>query len=220
MCFSATASFIVAGVAAATGVVCLRRLKRPQDLALAAAPLVFAAQQTIEGLQWLALAQAPPADSSAALALTYLIIAKAFWPAYAPLAVWLAEPDARRRLYMLPWMAAGLAVGGHLLLDVLVRPHTATVLNGHVAYLSDYDLTPVVALGYLGATTAPLLLSSHRAVAMLGAVVLAAAVLTATIFPSAILSVWCFFAAGASGLLAFHFQTEQTPAPSITAPTA
>ena len=220
MCFSATASFVVAGVAAAAGVVCLRNLRRPQDLALAAAPFVFSAQQTIEGLQWLALAQAPPAGASASLALTYLILAKAFWPAYAPLAVWLAEPDAKRRLYMLPWMAAGLAVGGHLLLDVLMRPHIATVLNGHIAYLSDYDLTPVVALGYLGATTVPLLLSSHRAVATLGAVVLAAAVLTATVFPSAILSVWCFLAAGASGFLAIHFQTAQAPAPPITAPTA
>ena len=53
MCFSATASFLAAGVTGAIEVVAIARTRRASEAPLAAAPLIFAAQQGIEGLLWL-----------------------------------------------------------------------------------------------------------------------------------------------------------------------
>ena len=55
MCFSATASFTVAAIAGAAGVASLTQVTRKQDLLLAAFPLLFGAQQAVEGMLWLAL---------------------------------------------------------------------------------------------------------------------------------------------------------------------
>ena len=50
MCFSTTASFVTAGVAGAIGIVSLTRANEPRELPLAATPIFFALQQSIEGL--------------------------------------------------------------------------------------------------------------------------------------------------------------------------
>jgi hypothetical protein len=55
MCFSPAASFATAGVTGLIGVLCLRRVRGPGDLPLAMVPLLFAAQQAIEGALWLYL---------------------------------------------------------------------------------------------------------------------------------------------------------------------
>ena len=49
MCFSATASFVTVAVTGTAGIVALIRVNRREDIALAATPLFFAAQQAIEG---------------------------------------------------------------------------------------------------------------------------------------------------------------------------
>jgi hypothetical protein len=59
MCFSAAASFVTAGVTGAIGAVALTRVNEPRELPLAATPILFALQQSIEGLLWLNLPIAP-----------------------------------------------------------------------------------------------------------------------------------------------------------------
>jgi len=49
MCFSATASFAVAGASGLAGAFTISRAKKLREVPLAAIPLVFAAQQAIEG---------------------------------------------------------------------------------------------------------------------------------------------------------------------------
>jgi hypothetical protein len=56
--------------------------------------------------------------------------------------------------------------------------------------------------------------------AALGVVVLAACTVAFGLFPTAVLSVWCFFAAAASSLIFFHFQqahSRRLPLPSPSA---
>lgn len=52
----------------------------------------------------------------------------------------------------------------------------------------------------------PLLLSSHKVVVWLGAVVLVGCVTANLFYWAAFASVWCFFAAVASAMLLFHFE--------------
>ena len=53
MCFSAEVSFTAAGVLGALGAVCIGQASRLREKPLAAIPLLFAAQQALEGFIWL-----------------------------------------------------------------------------------------------------------------------------------------------------------------------
>ena len=138
MCFSATASFVTAGVAGAIGMVSLTRANEPRELPLAATPIFFALQQSIEGLLWLNLPLAPGGSISTGLTFLYLFFAEVFWPAYAPIAVLLIEPNERRRHLMLICLAVGLGIGAYFLRDILIRPHGAVILDGHIVYVTEY----------------------------------------------------------------------------------
>jgi hypothetical protein len=59
---------------------------------------------------------------------------------------------------------------------------------------------------YLVATAITPLLSSHRAVALLGAIVLAGWLFAYFMYWEAFASVWCFFAAAGSIVILMHFE--------------
>ncbi|MBI2415948.1 MAG: hypothetical protein HYV33_04815 [Candidatus Kerfeldbacteria bacterium] len=84
MCFSATASFVTSGALAITGSATLAKKPTRQLRWLAVIPLLFALQQTIEGLQWLA---PKPSVLSTVLGYAFLLFAFLLWPSYLPLAV-------------------------------------------------------------------------------------------------------------------------------------
>jgi hypothetical protein len=98
MCFSASASFVAATISGTAGAICLARVRYRGDLLLAAIPLVFAVQQTIEGFLWQSLEHEGLSERSAALTAAFLMLMLVLWPVYAPLATFLAEPDRRRCL--------------------------------------------------------------------------------------------------------------------------
>jgi hypothetical protein len=215
MCFSATASFVTAGITGTIGVVALTRVDGPREIPLAATPLLFAFQQCIEGLLWLILPSAPDGALSAALTILYLFFAEAFWPLYAPIAVWLIEPNDYRRHLMVVCLGVGAGVGVYLLWWILGHPHIATILGGHIVYVTEYRQSDVVGAAYLVATGLPLLLSSQRSVVVLGAIVLAGVVVAYTLYWDAFISVWCYFAAAASVAILFHFEWSRRSRASI-----
>ena len=93
MCFSAQASFVTAAITGGIGIVALTRINEPREGPFAAAPLLFALQQAVEGLLWLNLPSAPDGSFTTVLTFLYLLLAEAFWPFYAPFAIWLIEPS-------------------------------------------------------------------------------------------------------------------------------
>ena len=206
MCFSPTASFVTAGLTAVVGAFALSRVNEPRELPLAATPLLFALQQTIEGLLWLDRPMAPEGSVATGLVGLFLFFAEVFWPVYAPLAVWLIEPNAARRRLMLLCLAAGVGVSGYLLQWILTHPHSAIVRDGHIVYVTAFRPSAAVAVAYLAATGLPLALSTRRAVVALGAVVLIGTVVAFAFYWEAFVSVWCFFAAAASLVILSHFE--------------
>jgi hypothetical protein len=209
MCFSATASFVTAAVTGIIGIVSLSKLDGPRELPLAAAPVFFALQQSIEGLLWLDLPLAPDGPISTGLTLLFLFFAEAFWPVYAPLAVLLIEPSEMRRHLMLLCLAAGVAVGAYLFWSILTGPHGTVVRDDHIVYVTEHGHSSAVALAYLAATSVPLFLSSRRTLVALGAIVFVGTVVAYAFYWEAFVSVWCFFAAAASVVILCHFERSR-----------
>lgn len=205
MCFSATASFVTAGLTGAIGIVCLTKASNARQLPLAATPILFALQQTIEGLLWLNLLWEPGGLDSAALTSSYLFFAEVFWPIYSPLAVFLIEPSIGRRHFMLFCLAVGVSLGTYLLWPILTQTHNAAIQDGHIVYAAEHRRLDVVALSYLTATSLPLVLSSHRTMVVLGAITLVGSMVAYVSYWEAFVSVWCFFAAAASVAILHHF---------------
>ncbi len=206
MCFSATASFVAAGVTGAVGCAAVSRVTRRSELPLAAIPLFFAAQQAAEGLLWVTLPLAPESAVSSALTWLFLLFAKVFWPLYVPLAVLLVETHRMRRRILAVCCAAGAGVALFFLWSILSNVHSAHILGGHVVYSSTPHLPESVRLAYLVTTGVAPMLSSHRAVQLLGLIVTAGSLVTYVFYWDAFVSVWCFFAAAGSVVLLVHFE--------------
>ena len=181
-----------------------RRSQRPELLPLAMMPLLFATQQAIEGLVWLALrAGASPAVLQP-LALAYLFFAFALWPAWIPwVAVNLAPLSPYRwRLLLLRVLAlAGLLLGLALWLPLLFEPaRLITTVQGHsIAYSARLLLSgqagAIGRLVYMLVIVLPLLLIPLSRVRLFGLALLAAGVLADWFAHHAFTSVWCFLSA-------------------------
>lgn len=215
MCFSATASFVTAGVAGVVGIVSLRKASERRELPLAATPLLFALQQSVEGLLWLTLPVAPDGPAATGLAFLFLFFAEAFWPVYAPLAVLLIEPNEARRRLMLACLAAGAGVSAYLFWWIFTRLHGAAIVDGHIVYVTEHRHSDLIGVAYLAATGLSLLLSSHRTVVALGAIVLAGSAIAYVFYWEAFVSVWCFFAAAASVAILWYFQWSRRNRPRM-----
>jgi hypothetical protein len=173
---------------------------------LAATPIVFALQQGIEGALWLTLPAAPDGAIASGLTVIYLLVAEVFWPVYVPIAALLIEPSAQRRQLMAVCLLSGLTVAGYLLWRILTVPHGAVIVDYHIVYASPYGHSNAFGAAYLAATALALLLSSQRMVVVLGAIVLAGSAAAYVFYRLSFVSVWCFFAAAASGVIVLHFE--------------
>jgi hypothetical protein len=205
MCFSATASFVAAGLTAAVGMYTVSRTSDPREMPLAVMPLLFAAQQFVEGGLWLTLPVSPEGAVSSLLSHAFLVFALIVWPVLSPFAAFSVETTVLRRRMIGLCLAVGVAVAAYFLWTMLVYPHQALIAGGHIRY--EVGETPVSVDGaYMVATTLGLLVSSRRAVALLGVIVLTGSIVSYGLYLETFVSVWCFFAAVASVVIASHFR--------------
>lgn len=209
MCFSAQASFTAAASLAGLGTACVGRTTGARELPLASLPLLFSAQQAVEGALWLALTKSDPAVIGA-LTLSFLGFAKALWPIYAPVAALLCEPDARRRRVIAACVVAGVLLSAYLLAGLVTYPQSAAVVHGHIRYATEQAIPFWTFLVYVGVTCIPFLVSSHPAVRLFGTIVLAGCFAGAARYAYEFVSVWCFFAAAGSGVLLLHFERRRS----------
>lgn len=204
MCFSATASFGAAAGLAVIGALSIAGARTRGGRMIAAIPLLFAAQQAVEGAVWSHLVTTPWGQSFTPLATMFLFFAVFVWPAYVPFAFRAAEADPRRRKLMLALGVAGLAVGGYLLAVVTFRPSGACIAADNLYYGIQVDgpLKPFLPFAYLAVVIAPMASSTVPRARWLALATAASFAVAAWLFRVGFASVWCFFAAVLSGVAA------------------
>lgn len=187
---------MLASVAAGTtlsvaGVGAVKLARRRAELPLALLPLLFGAQQLIEGAVWWSLDH-PRAGLNAAATFAYLLFARVLWPVFVPLSILSLEPVRRRRNGMVVLVALGVGVSLDGAVAVLRGPSTSHVAGDSIAYAMPSLL---VIAAYLVATCGAALLSSHVPLRLMGAAAFGLALLTLWLYAAVFVSVWCFFSA-------------------------
>ena len=207
MCFSATASFSAGVVLLAIGTLTLRSAlahHRRRDLPFAAIPLLFAAQQLIEGVVWLTFSNEATRLNSV-MTHAYSFFSHVLWPVYVPVAVLLIEPAAWRRRALVAFVAAGVAVGAYLLYVLVAFPIVSRPTGQHVEYVSPHLFAAVTMTLYLLSTAISPLASTHGLVVVFGALALLSFSAAYAFYAAWFISVWCFFAALLSAVIYLHF---------------
>jgi len=192
MCFSATASFVTAGVLGAVGVATLKKNKTRSVVPFAAIPILFAIQQVIEGVIWLSFGSV---IMQTVVTYAYSFFAYILWPIYLPLAVYLLEKDEERKTVLRVLTVLGLIIAVYMAYFIGTNGVTAEIVNYGIAYHTPYPHYQLLLGLYVLVTSGACLLSSHKAVNIFGLVMIAALFISAWFFIANLASVWCFFAA-------------------------
>ena len=206
MCFSATANFVTAAITGVAGVAALIRINRREEIVLAATPLIFAAQQSLEGLLWMTLPIVREGSGTASLTSAFLLVAKVCWPVVAPLATMLIEPDKHQRRMMAVCLAMGVAVAIYFLWSILGHSIGSNIVNGHIVYSGEPEPPLPIKIAYFAAVGLAAALSSFLTLRLFAIIVLSGALITYFLYWEAFSSVWCFFAAAASAVIILHFE--------------
>ena len=214
MCFSATASFSAAGLLALTGIVTLAQVKKRTELPLAVTPLLFAAQQAVEGALWLTVSEGR--THSLALANTFAGIALVVWPVLIPLAVALVERDPLRRLLMLILIPAGIGVAVYSAGTTLAHPYLAWPVGYTLTYVDNHPYSPTMMAIYFFCTCLPPFISSSRVLNLFGVIVAVGLGVAMLAYFESFVSVWCFFAALASFTLLGFFRERRAALAAVS----
>jgi hypothetical protein len=181
--------------------------RRAGYLALAALPLMLAAHQVDEAFVWWGLQGRVPSGVGHAATWIYLVFAFVVLPVYVPATVRALEPDGPRRSVMTGFTAAGAAVSAVLLVGMVSGPVTATLGDHHIGYaIGGLHAGFVIVVAYVVVTCGSLLFSGYRALAVFGAVNLLAVAVLAHLTIDGFASLWCGWAALASGAIALNLR--------------
>ncbi len=205
MCFSAPASFIAGTALSVIGVAALRNTRMRIELPFAMIPLLFGVQQLIEGVIWLSFIYDVPLLKQA-MTYGYSVFSHVLWPIYVPLAVGIMESVLWRKKTLFAFGVAGAVVGLYLLYFIVATPMVAEVVGRHIVYDSPHFYLIPVMIVYLAATCVSCLFSSHGFVKLFGALMFLSFVAAYIIHVTALVSVWCFFAAIISLLIYIHLR--------------
>jgi hypothetical protein len=207
MCFSPEGDLVGGMVVTAIGVDACRHLRgRNNLLLLAALPLVLGAHQIDESLVWWSLQDHVPHLAGRIAMWIYLVIAMVVVPILVPLAIFKVEPTARRRWLMAPFVALGTGVGVVLLLQLLRGPVTVRLGSYHLAYSIGLRHGILIIGLYVVATCGPLLVSGYRDIFVFGLANLVVVIILARLTADGFASLWCFYAALASGAITLHMR--------------
>jgi len=205
MCFSAAASFAAGGALSAAGGLTIAQVRKKTDIPFASIPLLFGAQQAIEGAVWVSFGS-PVVNTVATYA--YSMFSHVLWPIFVPVSVLLMETEPTRKMILSLFSLLGLAVGGYLLYFIIADPVTAHIVNNSIAYHSPHLYAYLTMALYLVATCGSCFVSSHRIINLFGVVLLISFSIAAWFFTETFFSVWCFFAAILSLVVYWYFKSK------------
>src|SRR5674476_1177426 len=110
MCFSAAASFIAGISLSVLGVATVKKAKRKAEIPFAMIPLLFGAQQIVEGMLWLSFRFDAPLLNVTKVYL-FTLFSYVLWPMYVPFSFVLMESVAWRKKVLSVFQITGIAFG-------------------------------------------------------------------------------------------------------------
>jgi hypothetical protein len=120
---------------------------------------------------------------------------------------------------LIRWSIVVGVIVSALLLAAMVRgPVTASLDDWHVRYGTGLDAALPIVGAYIVATCGSLLLSSNRILVRFGIVNLIAVAVIAIFVVEGFASLWCAWAALASGAVALYLRRAGTPADGLVSP--
>jgi hypothetical protein len=207
VCFSPEGDLVGGLVVTAIGVDALRHLRgRNNQLLLATLPLLLGAHQIDESLVWWSLQDHVPHLAGRIAMWIYLIIALVVVPVIVPVAIWKLEPSGRRKWIIVPFVVLGSVVAGILLATMLRGPVTARLASYHLSYSIGLRHGLWIIGLYVVATCGSLLLSGYKHIVVFGLLNLVVVVVLARLTADGFASLWCFYAALASGAISLHLR--------------
>lgn len=205
MCFSVTASFVAGTALSAVGVVTIKKAKTKKELSFASIPLLFGAQQFIEGAVWMSFQYSAQIFNHIAT-YAYLGFAYVLWPIFVPLSVMLLETDSHRKNILYAFQFIGLAVGAYLFYFIVSNPVASQIVNKSIVYSMPEKYGVLLVGMYLLATCVSLLFSSHRIINVIGVLIAVSFAITYYFYTASYVSVWCFFSAILSIAIYLYFR--------------
>ena len=136
----------------------------------------------------------------------YLLIAMVVVPILVPLSIWKLQPTSRRRWIVAPFVGLGVGVGSVLLITMLREPVSVRLGTYHLAYSIGLHNGILIIGLYVLATCGSLLCSGYRDIVIFGVANLLAVVVLARLTADGFASLWCFYAAIASGFITLHMR--------------
>ncbi|MEE9177858.1 MAG: DUF6629 family protein [Acidimicrobiia bacterium] len=210
MCYSPEVDLIAGLAVGAVGIEAIRHVDDRRNLALAAVPVVLAAHLLVEAVAWWGLeGSVSPAAGDLAVSV-YLIIALGVVPVLVPYAVMRSEPDRQRQARMFPFVLLGIGVSIVLLFGMATNPHGATIGGRYLAYHTVDPAYGLTAGFYVIAVCTPFLMSSQRRLVVFGVANIVALTLLSVLLSSGLISLWCFWAAVSSVVIARHIRETST----------
>ena len=199
MCYSASGSFALSGILTAAGVVGVARNRSKTHRLFAAIPLLFAAQQAVEGVVWSTF---PPSEHDAAhrvATVAFVAVAMVIWPVLVSSSLRAAERRTARRRALTALLGVGALVAAGSALLMMRTPPVAAIAGHSIRYESmsfgSHATQIVLLLIYLGSTILPFFVSTMPMARTIGITLVISLVVTFFVERDALTSVWCFFAA-------------------------
>lgn len=198
MCFSAEASFTASAALGVIGVITVKKVTHPTQLAFACIPFLFSFQQLTEGLVWISLSHNITFLQPISTYL-FLIIAQIVWPTWVPLSILLLEKNEKRKNALRVILGIGVGLSLYLTFCYLIYDVNAEISDHHIRYNLDFPHTKhllwLSGLFYFIPTVVSTFVSSVKRMHLLGTFILFSCVITLLFTTKYFISIWCFFAA-------------------------
>lgn len=221
MCFSKEASLITGTLLTTLGLYTALTAKQKKLLPAALIPLFFGIQQLSEGRIWASFDQSMTpihiqfydsiSSSTGFFAALFLLFAFLIWPVWIPLSTYLPEKKPLRRSLLLILLLGGIATAILSLLSLRDNSITLQVVQNSIQYTPERTLIIPLNLfiALYGATVIlPSLISSVRGFPVFGVFSLAALIISLYLYYNTFTSVWCFFSAWLSIIIAMVVRSE------------
>jgi hypothetical protein len=213
MCFSAGASITAGVLLTFVGTETLRKVHKPEQIAFASIPVVFAFQQFSEGALWLTIGKPGFEGIRATATIIFLIMAQVIWPLLVPIAVLLMENNKIRKKILRVLIGIGAVAAAYYAYGMIFSHAYAEISYLHIAYKTrtqdPLSVMGIVGIGsYLVATLVPFFVSSIKRTYILGVIIGLSFIVSVIFFTLYLTSVWCFFAAVISFLIYYTIRAS------------